>query len=482
LIHPLEAFRVTGDWSKARIHVLSPILKTASIAFIGFLVAYFTLPIKMTQEVAIISAINIVNLVVISFFLLPVLHTLLSKWDKEVDLPNWCNLELALNRLAQFCAKISQKLDRKSVIAILFGLGTLIIIFSSRVSIGGKPIEYVKDTSVWESSQFLNQENHPGSTMFDFLIEPANDYKITSEYGEVTFDSAFTNSVWNFTQSVEEIDGVRTVNSINHSIARISEPGYGMKFPDSNSLLATTHLFYINNIDEGVRKQSFDPLIGYRVSVSTSDNSSSIWHEICQKIITIAENYPEIKVSGFGNTFMYAKVPRYILNGTLWNILGDALVIFVVYALCSSFIFWRKRKLSVGYAIKMGVMATIPFLFASECLMVIMIIFKIPLDISTALIAPCALAAAIDFSIYFLDKFQELSLKGLNSQEALIQTTEKEGRIVLADCVSNQSLFSPLLTSGFSPVRQLGQMLVGMLFFSAIGALIIMPPLLRQRN
>jgi predicted RND superfamily exporter protein len=468
LLHMIHAYQVHGCWVAARRSIWGAILKTALIAFFGFVIAYFSLPIKMIQEVAVLSALGVINLVLISLLLLPEMHSFFVGRDRQIDLPSWLDLEKMLSGVANRCAQVGLRLSIRESLAIMMCLGLVIACFSCRIPIGGNPIEYIKGTNVWKATRYLSDLSRPGSTLFDFWIEPADDYQLSSK--EVILDSKFSGQVWGLIQDVERVESVRSVSSILHSVARISEQSFKMDFPNDNQLLFAAFEIYISgSIDSEVRDQVYDSHKGYRVVVSTASDFVGDWERICESIIALEDKYPGLKISGFGNTSLYARVAHYITSGAIWNILGDSINIFVLYGMFTAIAF-RKFWLSI----RMGLAATVPFVFAAECLVVIMIIFEIPLDISTALIAPCAVAAAIDFSIYILEKYQKSESKDL--RVILLE----EGPVVLADCVSNQALFAPLLTSGFVPVQRLGWMLVGMLFFSAIGALVIMPPFLRK--
>ena len=122
---------------------------------------------------------------------------------------------------------------------------------------------------------------------------------------------------------------------------------------------------------------------------------------------------------------------------------------------------------------------SIPFLFASGCILLVMMVFEVPLDISTSAIGVTAIAASVDFSIYFMAEYKRYALRGHSHKKALRCAYEKEGKVVWADCILNQIFFLPLIVSSFLPVQRLGWMVVAMLFFAAVGALIVMPCLLK---
>ena len=126
-----------------------------------------------------------------------------------------------------------------------------------------------------------------------------------------------------------------------------------------------------------------------------------------------------------------------------------------------------------------SIVISLPFLFASAMILIVMILLGVPLDISTAIIGAMAINVASDFSIYIVHSYTERIFAGSNHDQAISFAMREKGGIVLADMVLNSICFLPLMISSFVPVARLGWMMATMLVFAAIGSLIIMPPLLR---
>jgi len=128
---------------------------------------------------------------------------------------------------------------------------------------------------------------------------------------------------------------------------------------------------------------------------------------------------------------------------------------------------------------------SVPLLFATAAMGLLMWGLDIPLDMATAPIGALAINAATDFSLYFVIAYQKL-LDDYSTDVALEKAIQQEGTIILADCVLNTLCFLPLIASGFLPVRQLGWMMGVMLMACAVATLIFMaallPPCTLQRE
>jgi predicted RND superfamily exporter protein len=164
------------------------------------------------------------------------------------------------------------------------------------------------------------------------------------------------------------------------------------------------------------------------------------------------------------------------------NLFGSQWVIILA---CAGMIHWkRKRMFSCQNQCRWrlspfwgGQTMSIPLIFSSAMMGLTMIILRIPLDIATAAITALAINASIDFSIYFVDAYQE-ALVDLEPIEAVKVAMADKGRIVIKDMILNIVCFLPLCVSQFQPIKDLGWIMGVMLVFCCIGSLAVMPPFL----
>ena len=124
---------------------------------------------------------------------------------------------------------------------------------------------------------------------------------------------------------------------------------------------------------------------------------------------------------------------------------------------------------------RVGLVLCIPFVFASSITVIVMALFKVPLDQATACITALAVNAAMDFCLHFVG-FYQLAIAGGDSPQTAIQSAlNNKGKAVLMDVFLNCLCFAPLMASHFIPIARLGWVMIMMLVACGIGALVIMP-------
>ena len=113
-----------------------------------------------------------------------------------------------------------------------------------------------------------------------------------------------------------------------------------------------------------------------------------------------------------------------------------------------------------------------PFVFGSSVMALFMMACGIYLDQAMACFFPLAVCAAIDFNLHTVNYFNERITSGCNIADAIRQTLEHKGPVVLMDVFANGLCFSLLIASGFYPIKMLGIVLVIMMFFTGYASLV----------
>ena len=462
---------VQDAWKAARKATFRSILIIVIIAIGGFSnLAFF--PLLPLKEVGLISIVGIVILLLLTFFALPILNIAFCRWNRKLDFGGF-DLEQKFNKIATSCGNVTSKTSIGYIVAIMLCISLFVCygISNNWLKVGGSPVDYIKDTWTGKSAKYINQEGS-GNTTFRFFVTVDQNFKPNS--GEVIFDPIFSQAVWKFLDDVKKIEGVSEVYSVLDTVERISEQSFDRPFPNNGPLLRYAFDFIEGNLESDIKDQYYDIYSGYVITVTTNLENTEEWHRICDAILfKLSKNLP-IEVLGFGDTLRLVYADQIIVDQMLINILSDIAIIFIV-VFFSTIIFIR----SLRTATIIGISSTIPFIFATLSLSSFMIIFKIPLEISTALIAPITIAASIDFSVYLIGSFMSL-LKNDADHDAMEMAIKHKGGIVIADCVINMVLLLPLVASNFLPIQRIGWMLILNLLFAVIGSLIFMPPMLRK--
>jgi predicted RND superfamily exporter protein len=124
-----------------------------------------------------------------------------------------------------------------------------------------------------------------------------------------------------------------------------------------------------------------------------------------------------------------------------------------------------------------GLISAIPLAISITTLFGLMGIFRIELNVATAMLSSIMIGVGVDYTIHFLWRFREERQGGLDSKEAAIKTLTTTGRGIVFNALSVIFGFIALLTSSFMPVRFFGFLVVVSITSCLIGALILIPSL-----
>jgi len=167
-------------------------------------------------------------------------------------------------------------------------------------------------------------------------------------------------------------------------------------------------------------------------------------------------------IGGFGS--ILSELAHKIVNG---QFLSLGLAIFVVGILLM--ILFRS--------VTAGLISAIPLALSIITLFGLMGIFRIELNVATALLSSIMIGVGVDYTIHFLWRFREERQNSLDPQDAAKKTLTTTGRGIVFNALSVIIGFVVLLTSSFMPVRFFGFLVVVSISSCLIGALILIPAL-----
>jgi predicted RND superfamily exporter protein len=481
-LHKFEALAASGaqdsatGWQRAR-SVDSLIATIAGIAVFGF-GSLWTFGLKPIRELGVASALGVAWLWLLAVFFLPGLHLLCGQ---ERSFPSPTRLDSlgglfqrGLERLTSGCLRAAMWLaaGRRPLGVIAFTLGlfgvTAALFVQGQILCRTRPLDFIRGTSVEKEARFLNQPGGLGFEFLDLLVEPGQ--------GGTIDDPRFLQRAWAFQAALKQIAGARETASILSVLHQIARESFHKTLPETETETGTAFFLIENRLEPALRDQ-FYFLGGIRLAVSFSMDDSVEVGRFCEEILALArKDFPDLKVSAFNKVPLYPRVDQYVRQGKIANVFVSQLGVAL---LCGLVIFWRNRRLvqSRLSPLRGGLVMSLPLLFATAVMGLLMWGLEIPLDMSTAPINALAINAATDFSLYLAMTYQA-ALHAFPPQEALKHAMEREGKIIVADCLLNTLCFLPLVTSRFLPVQQLGWMMGVMLTTCAAGALLFMAALL----
>jgi predicted RND superfamily exporter protein len=477
-LHKFETFNHYKDWQKAK-EVDWLIFVTTLIAVGGFGTLYW-FQVLTIRELGILSALGVVYLGFLSIVVLPAIYSLLVR-KEQLKQREFKTFSLSIEKLVNGCTWLTTRFSFQKtlmtmiVVLLVVVILAVILVSQGRLIIKTKPLEFIRETLVYQTGQFLNETGRIGFDFLDLLVEPAE------TRGDI-YEADFIRAVWQYQQDLKKKVGAREVSSILGTLAKIAQESYKKPFIEISSEEVAEAFFLIEgNLASAVQRQLWYEK-GIRVSISAEMKDSNEIGDFVKSALELAKKYPQLRVSAFGKLAQYPQIDWYIRMGKPKNLFGSQWVIILV---CALMIAWKGKKLEQkGFSSQWrlssfwgGVIMSVPFIFSSGMMCLTMIVLAIPLDIATAAITALAINASIDFSIYFVDAYQE-ALTDLEPIKAVKKAMAAKGKIIIEDMILNAICFDPLLTSSFQPIRELGWIMGVMLIYCCIGSLIIMPPFL----
>ena len=459
-------------WDKVWVDLGEMLFLTTSISLIGFATLY-SFQVLSIRELGILSGLGICYLWVLARYFLPSLHQLIGGNGRNQSssirnyiyiFTNTCIYYVIIClKSIPICLRIPI-----SILILIFTTSTAVVLLSMDwLIVNTRPLEYIKDTSVYSAAQYLNLNNRVGFDSIEIVIEPIN-------YNDI-YNSDFILACDRYLNEIKENTKVREIAGIITTLKVISKESYGTEIPSNNEQVIDIFRLIESDTQPSLKEQLWFEK-GIRTSLTINADNSNETGLITDSIIEMANKYKNIRVYIFGKTALYSRFDNYIKIGKPWNVINSEWMIFTISTL---WILFNNKKINNKIKKTLnpfisGIVMSIPFLFSASIMLITMMTFKIPLDIATATITALAINASVDFSIYLFAEYQRLIHQKENKNIALYFALQKEGTVVLQDTILNVICFTPLLISKFSPVNTVGWILSFMLITCCIGTIFLM--------
>lgn len=460
-------------WHDAR-SVDGLIVTTAAIAVFGF-ATLWSFSLRPVQELGLTSAVGVLWVVVLAVFVLPAADLFMEK-KQQTPLPGE-NLAGAVSRFdkllaaivtlcIRFCTWVTAKNRIWGALGLVVALFIVVAILFARGQIVSRtqPLEFIRGTLIEKEARLLNRPGNLGFEFLDLLVEPAR--------GGDMYDPQFLPRVWAFQSALKRIPEARETSSILPVVQQIARESFKKPQPTTREEVESAFFLIESQLAAEIQRQLYYSG-GLRVSVSYGIDDSVKLGQFCDQVLALAhQEFPDLKVSAFNTAPLYPRVDEYVRQGKVSNVFFSQIGIALI---CGLLIWWRTPRFDTWRLSpwRGGILMSVPLLFATAVIGLLMGVLDIPLDMSTAPIGALAINAATDFSLYLVMAYQR-ALTRANPHAALNHALTGEGRVILIDCCLNMLCFLPLLSSRFLPVQQMGWMMGAMLLACAIGTLVFM--------
>lgn len=445
--------------SEAVSHINKTIAIAAVTTIIGFISLVFASQ-DIIKEFAITVSFGVFTVALLSVFFLPALFSLLSH-------PTLFNKgEVKTKGLDNVLKRVVIWVVRHYITMVILGLAIALssIFFVPKLTIGSDYYNYFpKGDPVISSSLELFEKN--GGTLWVNITLEANEdgYFNTPQGLELlsVLDDTFQDNRY-----------IYRVESFVTYLKKVNQLRFGdYELPKSRGLISLLKrsLLKIDNRDINIlplvedNKMTFYlriyDKIGRRVIPETEFNKFFQPLENSVKDI-VADN---ARITYWGN--------GYTANRASSLFLGDQLLTMVI-----SFILVLLVAIFYFKSIYLGIIAVVPLITAICLNYCFMVIFRIPLDMTTIMVSSVAIGVGIDDAVHFLIQYKkQYKIYPNNIRKVLYITFRITGRPIVLTTASIVSGMLVLCFASFLPIRYFGILVALSLVGALIGTLFFLP-------
>ena len=267
--------------------------------------------------------------------------------------------------------------------------------------------------------------------------------------------------------SMDEVGNTVSVARLIRQMSRALNDSDDVRFdriPDERNAIAQYFELYSMSGDPADFEKMVDfPYEHALVTARVNKTSTIVLTHVVRKIQESVKGDPDVLlVGGFG--VVLSDLAHAVVKGQIISLfLATGLVAVMLMLLFRSAV--------------AGLISAIPLALSMLILFGLMGVFRIELNIATALLSSIMIGVGIDYTIHFLWRYREERKNGLDYADAIRITLRTTGRGIIFNAFSVIVGFSALLLSTFLPVRFFGFLVVVSIFACLIGALVLIPAL-----
>jgi predicted RND superfamily exporter protein len=255
----------------------------------------------------------------------------------------------------------------------------------------------------------------------------------------------------------------RVVRQMSRALNDPEEEWYD-KIPDQRNAVAQYFELYSMSGDPDDFEKMVDfpyehALLTARLNTASTKKMDSVINRVKQKT---ADDPDVMLVGGFGS--ILSELAHKVVDGQLLSLGLAVLVVGILLML-------------LFRSVTAGLISAIPLAISVTTLFGLMGIFRIELNVATAMLSSIMIGVGVDYTIHYLWRFREERQNGLDLQAAAKKTLTTTGRGIVFNALSVMVGFIVLFTSSFIPVRFFGFLVVVSISSCLMGALILIPAL-----
>ena len=409
------------------------------------------------RQISVLAAIAIMFALAASLFFIPAVSSLLPKAKPVIHSNQQKQKKPALERLLIFFGHVVST-QPKAIIAgfVAFALIASVGIFF--VVVDTDPNHYYpKDHPIVHTAELIN-DNLGGAQNISLVYEgDIKDPRIMKKIDRMEKDLA------KFPEVGNTVSIARVIRQMSRALNDKDEIWYD-RIPDTRNAVAQyLELYSMSGDPEDFEKLVDFPYHNAMITARLNTSSTQRLDRVINQVKEMTKNDEDVKlIGGFGT--ILSEIAHKMVNG---QFLSLGMAIFVVGILLM--ILFRSF-----FA---GLISAIPLALSVTILFGLMGLFRIELNIATAMLSSIMIGVGVDYTLHFLWRYRLERQNGLISQEAVKKTLITTGRGIVFNALSVIFGFVALLFSSFLPVRFFGFLVVVSIFTCLIGALVLIPAL-----
>lgn len=286
-------------------------------------------------------------------------------------------------------------------------------------------------------------------------------------------DAEVLKKVYDFETSVAAIPDVGYLASFPGYIAFMNELVTSeRRIPDSRGLILTVSRIFklasVRGIDEvgSFANDDFSE-ITYTLRLYDSSQNEFIYDEDLKRRLTEIQEYGQnlphgVELSFWGWNLIFADLADILKHDQNTSLMISAAGVAVI-----SMIFFKS--------IALGLVSLIPLAAGLFLTYISMVLFNIPMDMSSAMTASIAIGVGVDDAVHFLIHYQLRRKESLSVEEAVIDTVTVTGRPILLTSFAIIGGLMILVTASFKPITFFGALISLALTGACLGTILVLP-------
>lgn len=453
--HPEESLNV--QIKNALQKSLKPCFYTTITTLIGYFALYLS-PLPAFKSMGIFASLGLLMAFILVYIILTIILSFSTNPNESTAFATNAKYDIGLNN---FLVRLNNFTTRR---AVFINLGALIVFIVgvfclTKIEVNSDALDLLGDGKV-KTDLHTIEESLQGSTRLQL--------NITSEDKSILMSDEFLTNLRAFQNDLDKNELVSSPVSLLNIQSFMEK--------------RTPALFRLNkpkNIDSLFLKSrgesnSFFSLVSDDFSsVNISLNIKELKTKELNFLLNDIQNDFQksfssseygLKIQGF--SYVYSKLNDFIMETQFRSFSTAFLVSFLVL-----FFFIRNMRITL--------MALVPNILPLSMLVIVMVIFDIPLDTSTAMIAPIMLGISMDDTIHFIYNYKRF-LKDGDSLESANNATKYTGKALISTTLILCLGFLIISLSGVKSVSNFGFLCGFAVFTALISDIVVLPALLKR--